>query len=81
MDTASWAEELQLQRWREMSSLEKAQLADELCATVERLARIGIRQRHPEATPRELFLRLAILRLGRDLAVRAYPEARELEGY
>lgn len=38
------------------------------------LALSGLRQRYPAASPRELFLRLAILRLGADLARKAYPE-------
>ncbi len=35
----------------------------------------GIRQRHPQANERECFLRYAVLTLGKDLAVKAYPEA------
>ena len=42
------------------------------------LARAGLRERHPGASDHELFLRLAILTLGSDLAGRAYPDARSL---
>jgi hypothetical protein len=42
------------------------------------LARAGLRQRYPGASEGELFLRLAILTLGADLAQRAYPDARFL---
>jgi hypothetical protein len=35
----------------------------------------GVRQRHPDATPREHFLRVAVIVLGPDLACLAYPDA------
>jgi hypothetical protein len=38
----------------------------------------GIRLRHPDASPREQFLRLALVTLGHDLARRAYPD---LDGF
>jgi hypothetical protein len=38
------------------------------------MARAGIRQRYPNAPPREQFLRLAIVSLGVDLARKVYPE-------
>jgi hypothetical protein len=40
----------------------------------------GIRRRHPNAGPREQFLRLALLRLGPELTVEAFPEAAALVG-
>jgi hypothetical protein len=45
-----------------------------LTITAYELAMAGIRQRHPGASPREQFLRLAVITLGRDLAARVYPE-------
>lgn len=38
----------------------------------------GVRQRHPDATPREQFLRVAIIVLGPELASAAYPDAAAL---
>jgi len=39
----------------------------------------GIRARHPGASPREHFLRAAIIVLGPELARAAYPDAAGLE--
>ena len=74
-DTTVEAEDAQVRRWREMSSTEKGALVTSLSQAVATLTLAGIRHRHPTATDRECFLRFAILRLGPDLACRAYPEA------
>ena len=39
------------------------------------LAAAGVRQRFPDASPREHFLRLAVIILGPRLARLAYPDA------
>ena len=39
---------------------------------VEQLSMAGVRLRHPNAGERELFLRTAALRLGRDLTIDVY---------
>jgi hypothetical protein len=57
-----------------MSPEEKAAVVSGLTKAAYELALAGVRQRHPEATAREQFLRLAIVTLGRDLARKAYPE-------
>jgi hypothetical protein len=44
---------------------------------VELMAAAGIRERHPNATAREVFLRLAIRKLGPELAALGYPEVRQ----
>lgn len=68
----------QIARWREMSADEKTALMSSLSLAVHDVALAGIRHRYPFATPRECFLRLAVLRLGRELAVQAYPEIANL---
>jgi hypothetical protein len=73
-DTAREAEDLQIARWREMSATEKAQLAASWSGGLDRVALAGIRLRHPNASDRECVLRLAALKLGRDLPRRVYPE-------
>jgi hypothetical protein len=73
-DTSPAAETELVRRWREMSSTEKAALIAGLSESVNQLAMAGIRQRYPAASPRECFLRLAVLRLGEALALAAYPE-------
>lgn len=77
-DTSLAAEESQVRRWREMSPADKAQLIVSLCQMADALALAGIGQRHPTASPHECFLRLAALKLGRELARRVYPELANL---
>jgi len=38
----------------------------------------GVRQRFPEASPREHFLRVAVIVLGPELASKAYPDAAQV---
>ena len=78
LDTASRAFELQTARWREMSDQQKADLVAALTRATRRMAEAGIAARYPDASPRERFLRLAILQLGRALAVQVYPDAERL---
>jgi hypothetical protein len=77
-DTAPEIEQLQMARWREMSSAEKARLITGLCQAADALAIAGIRHRYPDASSQECFLRLAMLKLGRELACRVYPDAAAL---
>ena len=78
LDTAVEVERQQIERWREMSSADKAALISGLTNATFVLARAGLRHRDPDASARELFLRLAVVTLGRDLAERAFPDARSL---
>jgi len=79
-DTSPEIEELQLELWRRMSPMEKLHVVNEISRTVQELSLAGIRLRNPGATERECLLRLAILKLGRELACQVYPEAARLEG-
>jgi hypothetical protein len=63
-----------------MSPPEKAALVSGLTQTVYNLALAGIRQRHPDASPGEQSLRIAILTLGEDLARRAWGQWRARPG-
>jgi hypothetical protein len=74
LDTSPEIERLLIQRWREMSAAEKAAIVSGLTQAVYDLALAGIRHRHPDASPREHFLRLAMITLGPDLARRVYPD-------
>ena len=73
-DTPAEIEQRQIEGWRRMSPAEKADLIVKLSQAARDMALAGIRERFPQASPREQFLRLAILTLGRELASRAYPE-------
>ena len=57
-----------------MTATEKAAIVTGLTKAVFDLARAGIRDRYPDASPREQFLRLAVVTLGEALATKAYPE-------
>lgn len=74
LDTSPEIERMQIERWRQMSPAEKAAIVSGLTQAVYDLAAAGIRLRHPDASSREQFLRLALLTLGPDLARQAYPE-------
>jgi hypothetical protein len=78
-DTDAEAERRQVQRWRSMSPAEKFRVVAEMNAAVDTMARAGIQSRYPLASPRERFLRLAVLKLGPDVARKAYPEIAALD--
>ena len=79
-DTSLEAERAQVEMWRKMSPLEKVRTVTEISRAVQELSLAGIRLRHPEASERECLLRLAIIKLGRQLACEVYPEAALLSG-
>jgi hypothetical protein len=62
-----------------MSAADKAAVVTGLTQAVFDLARAGVRHRHPDASPHEQFLRLAVVTLGPELAVLAYPEIHALD--
>jgi hypothetical protein len=75
LDTSPDVERRQIEAWRRMTPAEKAALVTGLTQAAHALAWAGVRHRHPTASPREQFLRLAIVTLGSDLASAAYPDA------
>lgn len=74
-DTPIEVERLQIDAWRRMTPTEKAAAITGLTQAAYALTQAGIRHRYPGASPRELFLRMAILTLGPELACAAYPDA------
>jgi len=78
-DTPVEIERRQIAGWRAMAPAEKARLIVALSRSAREMALAGIRHRFPSASPREHFLRLAMLTLGPDLARRAYPEIERLD--
>lgn len=79
-DTSAEIERLQIEGWRRMSPLEKAGIMSQATRDVLTLALCGIRQRHPGASSRECFLRLAAFQLGPTLVREVYPDASEILG-
>lgn len=55
-----------------LTAAERVRRVRELTMAASTLALAGLRKRHPRATEEELFLRLAVLRLGAELVERAY---------
>lgn len=78
LDTAPASSAQQIALWRSMTPQQKAQLVASLSRATRQLAEAGIAARYPQAAARERFLRLAILQLGRELAVQVYPDAEPL---
>jgi hypothetical protein len=81
LDTDPAVEERQLEAWRCMTPAQKLRIVGELVRASEELALAGIKLRHPDATGRELELRLAALRLDRDTMIRWFGWDPEREGY
>ena len=77
-DTTVEIERLQVAQWRRMTPGQKGAIVSGLTTAVFELAQAGIRARFPHATPHEQFLHLAIQTLGKDLAIRVYPDAANL---
>jgi len=73
-DTSARAAEIQIDLWRRMSAAEKARIVAGLTRAVQELCLAGIRERHPLASERECLLRLAVVKLGPELACKVYPE-------
>jgi hypothetical protein len=74
-DTSPEVEARQIEAWRRMSPAEKAAIVVGLTKAARDMTWAGVRQRHPGASEREVFLRAAIIQLGPELAVAAYPDA------
>ncbi|MCZ6635225.1 MAG: winged helix-turn-helix domain-containing protein [bacterium] len=80
-DTSYRVERMQIEAYRRMTPAEKMRRISDLCQASARIALAGIRQRYPQATERELQLRLAALRLGRETMVKVFGWDPEVEGY
>jgi hypothetical protein len=79
-DTSADVERLQIEAWRRMSTLEKAGIMSQATSDALTLALSGIRHRHPGASERECFIRLAALQLGPALVRQVYPDAAQILG-
>lgn len=77
-DTTDDIEQRQLEAWRRLSPEQRLRLVSETTRAVTNLSLAGLRRRYPGAGDRELFLRLAAIRLGVTTTRRLYPEAAQL---
>lgn len=71
-DTTEDAENVRFDILRRMSFPDKAHLVRELTLGVQRLAFAGLRERYPDASDDEIWLRLAARRLGRETVRKVY---------
>ncbi|MFA5909746.1 MAG: hypothetical protein WC815_13290 [Vicinamibacterales bacterium] len=77
-DTTADIEQRQVDAWRRLSPIQKLKLVSDTTGAVVNLSLAGIRRRHPQASERECFLRLAAILLGVDAARRVYPDAAQV---
>jgi len=75
LDTSPDIERRQVESWRQMSAAQKAAMVTGLTRAAYVMTFAGVRQRHPDASSREHFLRVAVIVLGPNLARLAYPDA------
>jgi hypothetical protein len=66
-DTSYEVEQMLFERWRSMDPAEKAALVGDSSAALRELSLAGLEQRLPDASPRELELRLLALLYGKEL--------------
>ena len=80
-DTPLEVEEKMLEGLRAMSSIEKIRRIQELNRSVEAMAASRIRSQYGPLSERELRLRLAALRLPRDVMIKVFDWDPEVHGY
>lgn len=78
-DTHPKMEALQIQLWRQASPTRKMNMLAQLNASARMLAMAGLRSRYPQASESELRLKLAVLILGEELALKVYKPRGEVK--
>jgi hypothetical protein len=81
LDLDAKTERVVVQAWRAMSAAEKVRQVRQLTTTSRMFSLAGIRRRHPDASERELRLRLASFWLDRETLVRYFDWDPDVEGY
>lgn len=71
-DTNPHIRQLQDTRLREMSECERAEILTGLTLSVQKLAFAGMRERFPRDSDDDIWLRLAMNRLGSEMVRKAY---------
>ena len=75
-DTNPKIERMQFEIIRKMPTWKKFAAVDDLNETVKALATSGIKQRHPDASQKQIQRMLADIMLGPELASKVYDHAR-----
>ena len=79
-DTSAAAFEKLIELNRAMSPGDKLAHALDMSAMMMRMVEAGVRAEYPDATEREVFLRAAARRLGRETVIRVYGQDPESGG-
>jgi hypothetical protein len=79
-DTSPEAETMMFRLWRQASPAQKLRKVFGIGKMVNELVRAELRKRYPDATPREIELRLAARNLDRETMIRAFHWDPELQG-
>jgi hypothetical protein len=79
-DTPPEVDELMFQLWRQASPAQKLAKVLSIGKMVNDLVRGELRRRYPDATPREIELRLASRNLDRETMIRAFHWDPDLQG-
>lgn len=80
-DTSPEVERILIEAYRRMPPWEKVRRLTEIFRACEQLALAGILERYPQASEREIRLRLGALRLNREAMVRVFGWDPVREGY
>lgn len=80
-DTTPEAEKVLFDLLRGLDAAQKMKIVFDLQETMDQIALVGIRERHPDCSEREARLRLAALKYDRELMIRAFGWDPEVEGY
>jgi hypothetical protein len=81
LDTDEDAEQVLIEMARRVPVSKKLDMVWSISDSVRDLARIGIRQRYPNATDEEMHCRLAALVFDRETVMTVYGWDPEIEGY
>jgi len=79
-DTSPEADEVMFRLWRRATAAQKLQKVFSIGRMVNELVRAELRKRYPDATPREIELRLASRNLDRETMIRAFQWDPDLQG-
>lgn len=80
-DTSAATSDRLIARWRKMPPAEKFAVVASLNQDTDRMAEAGVKLRFPNASEREVMLRVQALRNGRDLSIAAFGWDPEIEGW
>ncbi len=78
--TSPEADEVMFRLWRRATAAQKLQKVFSIGRMVNELVRAELRKRYPDATPREIELRLASRNLDRETMIRAFQWDPDLQG-